>query len=45
MQDWIEKYFPTREMFAPLAAFLLRVAPELEAELQAFAQVAPGAND
>jgi hypothetical protein len=42
-QAWIEKYFPTREMFAPLAAFLLRAAPEHEAELQAFARARFGA--
>ena len=35
-QEWFAAHFPTREVFAPLAAFLLRVASEHEARLAAF---------
>jgi xyloglucan fucosyltransferase len=42
-QEWIDKHFPTREMFAPLAAFLLRIAPQYEAKIAAFRQARFGA--
>ena len=36
LQGWLERHFPTREMFAPLAAFLLRVAPAHEQKIEDF---------
>ena len=36
LQEFLEKYFPTREVFAALAPFVLRVAPRWEREVQAF---------
>ena len=38
MQGWVDKYFPTREFFAPLAAYLLRIAPQYEAPIKEFRQ-------
>ena len=38
MQDWVDRYFPTREFFAPLAAYLLRIAPRYEAAIKEFRQ-------
>ena len=42
-QEWFAAHFPTREVFAPLAAFLLRVAPAHEARLAAFQAASFGA--
>lgn len=36
VQNFIEKYFPTREMFAPLAAFLFKIAPQYETKIREF---------
>lgn len=36
LQEFLEKHFPTREVFAALAPFVLRVAPRWEREVQAF---------
>ena len=35
-QGFFDRYFPTREVFAALAAFVLQVAPEYEREIQAY---------
>ena len=43
VQDWFAAHFPTRDVFAPLAAFLLRVALEHEARLAAFQEASFGA--
>ena len=36
MQGFLDKHFPTREVFAALAAFVLQVAPDTEQEIQAY---------
>ena len=37
-QAWLDKHFPTREMFSPMAAFVLRIAPEYEEQVRQFKQ-------
>ena len=37
-QEWVDRYFPTREFFAPLAAYLLRITPRHEATIKEFRQ-------
>ena len=34
----MDKHFPTREMFSPMAAFILRIAPEYEEQIRRFKQ-------
>ena len=36
VQGFFDRYFPTREVFAALAAFVLQVAPEYEQEIQTY---------
>ena len=36
LQGFLEKHFPTREVFAALAAFVLQVAPRYEQEVQTY---------
>ena len=36
LQDFFDKYFPTREVFAALSAFVLQLAPKFEQEVQAY---------
>ena len=37
-QDFIDLYFPTREIFAALSPFMLRVTPRLQDRIAAFKQ-------
>ena len=36
LQDFFDRYFPTREVFAALAPFILQVAPRYDREIQAY---------
>ncbi|CAL8469681.1 g9222 [Coccomyxa elongata] len=35
-QEFIDKYFPTRDIFAPLASFILRIRPEFDNKIKEF---------
>jgi len=37
-QDFIETYFPTREIFAPLASYVLRIKPKYAKKIKEFQQ-------
>ncbi len=36
VQDFIETYFPTRDIFAPLANFILRIKPKYDKKIKEF---------
>lgn len=38
MQDFIEAYFRTREIFAPLASYVLRIKPKYAKKIKEFKQ-------